>query len=51
MDGGGAGGLGKGPVLPLLTGTEAPMLKLVPAERKHSCSKNSHHVHIQADYT
>ncbi len=31
VDGGGAGGLGRGPFLPLLTGTEAPMLKLVPA--------------------
>ena len=31
MDGGGAGGLGWGPFLPLFKGTEAPILKLVPA--------------------
>ena len=55
MEGGGAGGLGKGPFLPLLMGTEAPMLKLVPAERRHTCSETSHlkadHVHISANYT
>ena len=54
MEGGGAGGLGKGPFLPLLMGTEAPMLKLVPAERRHTCSKTSHlkadHVHISANH-
>jgi len=47
MEGGGAGGLGKGPFLPLLTGTEAPMLKLVPAGRRHTCSKISH---LKADH-
>ena len=30
MEGGGAGGLGSGPLFPLLTGRDAPMLKLVP---------------------
>ena len=47
MEGGGAGGLGKGPFLPLLTGTEAPMLKLVPAEGRHTCSRTSH---LKADH-
>ena len=31
MEGGGAGGLGAGPFLPLLTGSDAPTVKLVPA--------------------
>ena len=31
MEGGGAGGLESGPLFPLLTGRDAPMLKLVPA--------------------
>lgn len=47
MEGGGAGGFGKGPFLPPLTGTEAPMLKLVPAERGHTCSETSH---LKADH-
>jgi len=52
MEGGGAGGFGKGPFLPLLTGADAPMLKLVPAGRRHTCSEPSHckidHDHISA---
>ena len=34
MEGGGAGGLGEGPFLLLLKGTEAPILKLVPAVQR-----------------
>lgn len=36
MEGGGAGGLGEGPFLLLLNGTEAPILKLVPAVQRPS---------------
>lgn len=36
MEGGGAGGLGSGPLLPLLTGSDAPMLKLMPALEIHT---------------
>lgn len=38
MEGGGAGGLGSGPLFPLLTGSDAPMLKLVPAHITHTVS-------------
>ena len=41
MEGGGAGGLGSGPLLPLLTGREAPMRKLVPAHAQWIAHGNS----------
>ena len=43
MEGGGAGGLGYGPLFPLLTGSDAPMLNLVPAHtHKHTHLTNKH---------
>ena len=39
MEGGGAGGLGEGPFLLLLNGTEAPILKLVPAAQRLICEE------------
>ena len=37
IEGGGAGGLGSGPLFPLLTGRDAPMRKLVPAHNPFFC--------------